>query len=106
MNERSLHTELLRFRAMGQIDQLVWLSQLLHLISMFARDTYEVGTDGVSKPSDLRRFNELIHRVATFQKRVATASPLGMPDTDIFAILDQELPALHVSVDEVLRRLP
>jgi hypothetical protein len=36
---------------MTQIDQLGWWSQLLHLISMFARDTCEGGTDGVSKPA-------------------------------------------------------
>jgi hypothetical protein len=106
MSEPSWQAELPRFRAMTQIDQLVWLSQLLHLISMFARDTYEVGTDGVSRPSDLRRFNELIHRVATFQKKIATVSPQGVPDTDIFAIVEQELSVLGVPVDEVLRRLP
>jgi hypothetical protein len=48
----------------------------------------------------------LIHRVATFQKKVATASQQGMPDTDIFAIVEQELSLLGVAIDEVLRRLP
>jgi len=47
MSERYWLSELPRFRAMPQIDQLAWLSQLPHLISMFARDTYELGTDGV-----------------------------------------------------------
>ena len=106
MSERSWQSELPRFRAMSQIEQLIWLSQLLHLISMFARDTYEAGTDGVSKPSDLRRFNELIHRVATFQKKVSTGSAQGMPDEDVFELLDRELSALDVAADEVLRRLP
>ncbi|ANH68024.1 hypothetical protein [Mitsuaria sp. 7] len=106
MTERTWHDELPRFRAMTQIDQLGWLSQLLHLISMFARDTYEVGTDGVAKPSDLRRFNELIHRVATFQKKVATANQQGMPDADIFALIEHELFVLNVAIDDVLRHLP
>lgn len=106
MSKRSWQSELSRFRAMSQIDQLIWLSQLLHLISMFARDTYQVGTDGVSKPNNLRRFNELIHRLATFQKKIATASEQGMPDEDVFELLDRELSALGVAADEVLRRLP
>jgi hypothetical protein len=45
--------ELDRFRKMTQEQQLAWFSQLLFLLSMFARDTYEVGTDGVSKPREL-----------------------------------------------------
>jgi hypothetical protein len=106
MSERSWQSELPRFRAMSQLDKLAWLSQLLHLISMFARDTYEVGTDGVSKPSGLRRFNELIHRVATFQKKIAMSSEQGMPDEDVFALLERELSALDVPADQVLCRLP
>jgi hypothetical protein len=32
-------------------------------LTISARDTYEVGTDGVAKPSDLRHYNEVMHRV-------------------------------------------
>lgn len=106
MSERSWPAELQRFRTKSQIDQILWSSQLLHLISMFARDTFEVGTDGVSKPGNLRRFNELVHRVATFQKKIATASEHGMPDEDVFALLARELSALDVPAEEILRRLP
>ena len=106
MTARSWHEELPRFRAMTQVGQLGWLSHLLQLVSMFARDTYEVGTDGVSKPSNLRRFNELTHRVATFQMKVAVGSHKGLPDKDIFAIVEQELSALGVAIDDVLRQLP
>lgn len=106
MIERTWQSELQHFRAMSQLEQLAWLSQLLHLVSMFARDTYEVGTDGVSKPSSLRRFNELIHRVATFQKKIATASAQGMPAEDVFALLERELAVLDVPAGEMLCRLP
>ncbi|MFC5475096.1 hypothetical protein [Paraherbaspirillum soli] len=74
----------MRFSAMTQIEKLSWLSQLLYVLSMLARDTYEVGTDDVARPADLRRFNELIHRVATFQKKVAKDKDYEMPEYRIF----------------------
>ena len=106
MSIRSWQSELLHFRTMSQSEKLVWLSQLLHLISMFARDTYEVGTDGVSKPNNLRRFNELIHRIASFQKKIARPGSQGMPDEDFFELLQRELSVLDVAEDDVLSRLP
>ena len=39
------------------------LARLAHLLTIAARDTYEVGGDGVDDPSGLRRFNEVMHRV-------------------------------------------
>ena len=106
MSTRTWQSELQRFREMNSTDQLIWLSQLLHLISMFARDTYEVGTEGVVNPSGLRRFNELIHRVATFQKKVAKSDAHGVPDEVIFNLLETELETLHVAADDVISRLP
>jgi hypothetical protein len=103
---RTWQTELRRFRAMSQEDQFFWSSQLLHLISMFARDTYEVGTEGVERPSSLRRFNELIHRVATFQKKIAKPGTQGMPDSDVFGLLEQELSSLGVDEEFLLDKLP
>lgn len=105
MNSNSWQSELVRFRSLSQADRLIWLIRLLHVISMAARDTYEIGTDGVAKPVELRRFNELIHRIASFQKTVAMPGAQGMPDTDLFDLLDHELSALDVRADEVLRRL-
>ena len=106
MNTRTWQSELQRFRAMNSTEQLIWLSQLLHLISMFARDTYEVGTEGVADPSGLRRFNELIHRVATFQKKVARSDAHGVPDDALFELLETELKTLNIAADDVITRLP
>ena len=106
MNARTWQSELQRFREMNSTEQLIWLSQLLHLISMFARDTYEVGTEGVANPSGLRRFNELIHRVATFQKKVARSEAHGVPDDALFELLETELQILNVAAEDVITRLP
>ncbi|WP_431113065.1 hypothetical protein [Variovorax paradoxus] len=106
MNSNSMQSELVSFRSLSQADRLTWLTRLLHVISMAARDTYEIGTNGVANPVDLRRFNELIHHIASFQKSVAMPGVEGMPDTDLFDLLDRELSALDVRADEVLRRLP
>jgi hypothetical protein len=39
------------------------LAGLAHELTICARDTYEVGTDEVRDPCDLRAYNELLHRV-------------------------------------------
>lgn len=106
MNTRTWPSELARFRQLSQLEQLAWLSQLVHLISMFARGTYEVGADGVLQPKELRRFNELLHRIATFMKKVARGDNEGMPDSDVFELIERELGGLGVQAQEVLKRLP
>ena len=39
------------------------LAGLAHELTICARDTYEVGTDEVRDPRDLRAYNELLHCV-------------------------------------------
>lgn len=90
---------------MSQTEQLRWLSHLLFLITMLARATYEAGTNDVSEPGNLRRFNELTHRVATFQRHLIDGS-VGPPATAFFESLDLELSALGVPSDWIIRRLP
>ena len=85
--------ELDRFRKMTQEQQLVWCSQLLFLLSMFP-DTYEVGTDGVSR--ELRRFNEVLHRLASQQLKIAKADTARIPDDQMFQFLEEEASALAV----------
>jgi hypothetical protein len=105
VSEHTWEGELERFSNMSQLEQLYWLSNLLYLLSMFARDTYEVGTDGVSKPNDLRRFNELVHRVATFQRQVAMSDVSRMSNSDLFDLIEQHMSVLELSDNEVLCRL-
>jgi hypothetical protein len=106
MSTRTWRSELARFRQLSQLEQLAWLSQVVHLVSMFALGTYEVGTDGVLRPNELRRFNELIHRIATFMKKIARGDSEGMPDSDLFEMIERELSGLGVQHEEVLKRLP
>jgi hypothetical protein len=39
------------------------LARLAAALTICARDTYEVGTEGVLQPRALRAYNELLHRV-------------------------------------------
>ncbi|WP_431260868.1 hypothetical protein ACQ86G_12615 [Roseateles chitinivorans] len=97
-------SELARFLALQRRDQIIWLSRLIHLISMYARDTYEVGTDDVVHPANLRRFNELIHRVASLQRSVAESSP-GRPPEALFAMVEEQLASLGVDSSHLLDSL-
>ena len=97
--------ELDRFRKMTQEQQVAWFSHLLFWLSMFARGTYEVGTDGVSKPRELRRFNEVLHRLASQQLKIAKADTARIPDDQMFKLLEEETSALAVDTSELLKRL-
>ena len=106
MTVRSWHSELDRFQRMAERDQIIWLTQLLHLVTMFARDTYALEGGGVSKPAELRRFNELVHRISTFTRKVAKTDVSGMPAKDMFELIETEVSALGVPIEELLKRLP
>jgi hypothetical protein len=106
MHERTWNSELLRFREIGLLGQLQWLSQLIFLLTMFARETYEPGADGVVAPERLRRFNELVHRVAAFQKKIANSWSEGLPDEALFRMLADRLEEFRIAPDSVLSLLP
>ena len=77
--------ELERYRSMSQNQRVRWLSCLMYFVSMFARDTYSVGTEGLDKPEDLRKYNELIHRIAAHQLNTTDDNARGVPDEDFFS---------------------
>ena len=54
-----------RFGLMSSEQQISFLSRLAADITLWARDTYEAGTDNVLDPQRLRSFNEFQHRVAS-----------------------------------------
>lgn len=72
---------------------------------MTARTTYDVGTDLLANPKDMRRFNELIHRVASFQMKIVLGNQDGMPPETMFAILQEACSALRVDEDYILTKL-
>ena len=55
---------------MSNYEQVIWLSKLLFCISMLARDTYQPGTELIEKPIELRKYNELLHRISSFQMEI------------------------------------
>lgn len=97
--------ELTRFRSMELPQQLMWFAKLLFLLTMFARETYEPGTQGVAGPEQLRLYNELVHRTASQQLRTARADDERMPDKVFFQLVKESLDALSVDHKQVLSRL-
>lgn len=43
--------------------RIQFLLSLANELTIVARETYEVGSDDVQRPPDLRRYNEVLHRV-------------------------------------------
>ncbi len=105
MNTSSLQSELARFSGMKPLEQVTWLSCMLFVLSITARGTYEPGTELVANPRDLRRFNELIHRVAGFQMDILLGKQDGIPVEALFAILKEAFSVLLVDEDDILDRL-
>lgn len=73
-----------RFLSLDDSGRERWLAELLYHLSMMARGTYDPESDGVEDAVRLRRFNELLHRVAS-QLRAHYNDYPGMPD-QVFAI--------------------
>lgn len=91
-----------------QIDFLVYLA---HALTILARDTYEVGTEGVTNPSRLRRINELQHRVIGFLLALRRNEAGRYPD-DVFVRMLLEHPddlefqrQLEETVDRLMAEL-
>lgn len=92
--------ELDRFQQMDLVDRLIWLSTLSFFVSMLARGTYAVGSDGVDNPIALRRFSELLHRVSDQHVSIARGKLDRMPEEQFFELLALE--SRNLGIDEVL----
>jgi hypothetical protein len=55
----AIHT----FKNYSPQEKIDFLVQLAHALTILARDTYEVGEEGLTHPSRLRRINEVQHRI-------------------------------------------
>ena len=103
MSSSNWELELQRFLACAGSARQRWLANLLFALTVFARDTYTVGGNGLDHPERMRRFNELMHRTAN-QLRSEIAGVRGMPD-DMFArMVGEEVEALGFSAED-LRKL-
>ncbi len=99
MQNSSLQSELTRFVALPPADQVLWLSRLIHALTIAARDTYETGTEEIAHPTRLRSYNELIHRVAGFQRDVILDSQDRFPAEIFTEMLKDSVVRLRVGED-------
>ena len=67
-----------------KIDVLV---QFAHALTILARDTYEVGTEGLGNPSRLRGINEIQHRVTSFLIALRKNDVKRYPDDVLMRII-------------------
>jgi hypothetical protein len=72
---------------------------------MLARDTYDPGKEGLTEPIAMRNYNELIHRVSTFQKQVIEGDASGIPVNVFFDFLARETTRLNLSPDTLEKML-
>jgi hypothetical protein len=75
------------------------LARIAHILTISARDTYEVGTENVLEPRILRSYNELLHRVTG----AVVHHVLGTDGPSLESILEiiTEFGARHGLVKEV-----
>ena len=75
-----------------------FLAQLMYELTLIARDSYEVGQDGLTNPQRVRRINEVQHRVSAFLWALLRDDPHRFPDDVLVRIV------LEHEDDEILRR--
>lgn len=90
-----------RYLASTREAQLKWMAKLLFALTMFARDTYTVGTDGLDDPERMRRFNELTHR-ATDQLRNQLENTAGRPEETFMKMIGEGIQELGIGVPSIL----
>jgi len=83
---------------------MAMVARLLYALTMFARGTYTPGGDGLAQPESMRRFNELIHRVAG-QQRENIDGITGRPDTIFLKMIGEEFLALGVNAESLIQML-
>jgi hypothetical protein len=103
--EKQWFIESQRFSKLSEEQQVYWLAKLLFLLTIFARDCYAVGSDGVSAPEKLRRFNEIMHRISSHQLSVAESDKQRMGDDVLFEMIAMELELLNVDMEYIVEKL-
>jgi hypothetical protein len=97
-------SEIQRFQALISSARQEWLMDLLFTLTVFARDTYTVGGNGLDDPVRMRRFNELLHRTASQLRNEVSGNP-GLPNDEFGKMVSAEIDALGFSVDDWLKRV-
>lgn len=87
-------TQLQAFSEMSTDGRVAWCGRALLALTILARETYLAGTDDVADPRRLRRFNELMHRIAG---RQAVADMDAATVDSFFAPISEASSELRVS---------
>src|SRR5271163_1630973 len=104
MGSSAWDSEIARFLQLSPDDRWRWFAKLLFALTMFARNTYVVGGEGLVDPEKMRRFNELTHRAAQQLKNFA-AGARGMPDVTFLKGLESELVTLGIKLERLVEML-
>jgi hypothetical protein len=68
-------------------EKIDFLVHFAHTLTILARDTYEVGGEGLTQPARLRRMNEVQHRVMGFLLALMKQEVKRYPDTVFVRLL-------------------
>ena len=98
------NSEAERFLALRDNARWRWFARLLYELTMLARGTYTAGGTGLDDPELMRRFNELVHRIAS-QQRENIEGIAGCPDDVFLKLVGAELVALKVGVRSLIKSL-
>jgi hypothetical protein len=98
------NSEAARFLTLKDDARRRWFVRVLYQLTMLARGTYTAGGLGLDDPERMRRFNELLHRIAS-QQRENIEGISGRPDDVFLKIVGEELAALKVDVTSLIKML-
>ena len=88
------------FTSYSREEKKEFLAHLLYELTIVARDSYEVGRDGLSNPERVRRINEIQHRVSAFLWALLRDDARRYPDDFLVRIVLE-----HPDDDTLARQL-
>lgn len=83
MNDSNLQS----FLSLTDREKTETLVRLSHELTIVARDTYEVGSAGLSRPARLRTLNEIQHRITAHVLALLTGDSERYPDDTLARII-------------------
>ena len=95
------------FLSYSSKDKEEFLAHLMHELTIIARDSYEVGQEGLINPQRVRRINEVQHRVSDLLCALLQNNPHRYPDDVLVRIILEhpEDSALERQLGEAFMRL-
>jgi len=84
------------FRNYSVQEQMDFLVQFAHALTILARETYEVEGEGLTEPSRLRHLNETQHRVLGFLLALMRQESNRYPDDVLVRLMLEHADALDL----------